>query len=216
MPGYIALFVKTFATLLAIINPLEVLLIYIALTEHHDTKVQRAIARNACIYAAGLAFFFLIFGSFILHIFNIPLAMVRVAGGIILTRIGFSLFMPNKSDSDPVHSHGPDITVAFVPLAMPLMVGPGAIATIIGMASTIDDWPGDIISAAVLSAAILTTMFVTFVCLTNARQLKRLLGPLGIDATTRIVGFFLAAIGVGLVFDGAIETLVSHGLAKLS
>jgi multiple antibiotic resistance protein len=62
--------------------------------------------------------------------------MVRIVGGIILVRIGFSPFMPQKSGGDGL-SGETDGNTAFVPLAMPLMFGPGAIATIIGMAATI-------------------------------------------------------------------------------
>jgi multiple antibiotic resistance protein len=202
-------------TLLAIINPLEVLPAYLALTEDKDAGAQRAVARNACLYALVLCFFFLVFGTLILRLFGVPLAMVRVAGGMILVRIGFSLFMPGGSGPDLIHPSGPNANIAFMPLAVPLMFGPGAIATLIGMASTIHDWPHDIVSMIVLSGAIVATMFVTFLSLAHARKLTRLLGPLGIDATTRFVGFFVAAMGVGLMFDGIIEALAAHGFTGL-
>src|ERR1700740_2140550 len=82
---------------------------------------------------------FLIFGTLILRIFGIPLSMVRIVGGIILTRLGFTLFSARSADAakDQATSGQPaaDQDVAFVPLAMPIMVGPGAIATILGMTS---------------------------------------------------------------------------------
>lgn len=216
MERELSLFLGTFTTLLAIINPLEVLPVFIALTAEKDPPTQRGIARRACLYTLALAFFFMAFGTLILHLFGVPLAMVRVAGGIILVRIGFSLFMPNPSAADPIHaSAGPGANIAFVPLAMPLMFGPGAIATIVGMASTIHDWPKEIGAVAMLAAAIVATMIATYLCLANARRLSRVLGPLGIDAATRIVGFFVAAIGVGLVFDGVFEALAAHGFARV-
>jgi multiple antibiotic resistance protein len=61
-------------------------------------------------------------------------------------------------------------------------------------------------------AAIFATMFVTYLCLANARKLTERIGPMGIDAGTRIVGFFVSAIGVGLIFDGVIEALEMHGV----
>ncbi|MET4848739.1 small neutral amino acid transporter SnatA (MarC family) [Bradyrhizobium japonicum] len=66
-----------------------------------------------------------------------------------------------------------------------------------------------------IAAAIVATMLVTFLCLAYAAKLTRALGRLGIDAATRIVGFFVAAMGVGLAFDGVIEALVSHGMSSL-
>jgi multiple antibiotic resistance protein len=142
--------------------------------------------------------------------------MVRIVGGIILMQIGFSLFMPKKSgDGLGLSSASPDANIAFVPLAMPLMFGPGAIATIIGMASTIRDESGEVLSFVVIASAIFATMIVTFLCLANARRLTDKIGPMGIDAATRIVGFFVSAIGVGLIFDGIIEVLEMHGITSL-
>jgi multiple antibiotic resistance protein len=209
----LALFTETFTTLLAIINPLEVLPVYLRLLEGKDDATHRAVARKACFYALLLSFFFLIFGTWMLRIFGVPLAMVRVVGGIILMRIGFSLFMPQKqADAADLGAPDPGADIAFVPLAMPLMFGPGAIATIIGMTSTIAKSPTEVRSFAAVAAAILATMFATYLFLANARRLTQMIGPMGIDAATRIVGFFVSAIGVGLVFDGVFEALALHGV----
>ena len=135
-------------------------------------------------------------------------------------RIGFSLFMPDRSNAGTglagaASGPGADANIAFVPLAMPLMFGPGAIATIIGMASTIRTASDETLSFIAIAAAIFMTMFVTYLCLVNARRLTDRIGPMGIDAMTRIVGFFVSAIGVGLVFDGTIEFLEMHGITNL-
>jgi small neutral amino acid transporter SnatA (MarC family) len=95
------------------------------------------------------------------------------------------------------------------------MFGPGAIATVLGITSTIRQSPEEIGSFAAVAAAIVATMAVTYLCLAYADRLARWLGPLGIDAATRIVGFFVSAIGVGLVFDGVIEALETHGVKWL-
>ena len=58
-------------------------------------------------------------------------------------------------------------------------------------------------------------MFVTYVCLAYAEKLTLKIGPMGIDAATRIVGFFVSAIGVGLIFDGVVEALQMHGVTAL-
>ena len=216
MTRELSLFVGTFTTLLAIINPLEVLPVYLQMLEGKDDATHRKVAIKACLYALLLCFFFLLFGTLMLQIFGVPLAMVRVVGGIILMRIGFSLFMRHKAGnaaSSGTASEGANI--AFVPLAMPLMFGPGAIATIIGMTSTIERSSTEILSFAAVAAAIVATMVATYICLANARRLSHWIGPMGIDAATRIVGFFVSAIGVGLLFDGVIEALAMHGITSL-
>src|SRR5689334_17808890 len=216
MTRELSLFVGTFTTLLAIINPLEVLPVYLQMLEGRDDATHRKVAVKACLYALLLCFFFLLFGTLMLRIFGVPLAMVRVVGGIILMRIGFSLFMPQKAETSAGSGPASENTnIAFVPLAMPLMFGPGAIATIIGMTATIERSSTEMLSFAAVAAAIVATMVSTYICLANARRLTHWIGPLGIDAATRIVGFFVSAIGVGLVFDGVFEALAMHGLTSL-
>ena len=136
----LTLFIGTFTTLLAVINPLESLPIYLELLQGQDDQVHRRVARPACLYAALFMFFFLVFGTLTLRIFSVPLSMVRIVGGIILMRIGFSLFLPDQGSGKSLASGvSPDQieNVAFVPLAMPLMFGPGVLATIIGMSSLV-------------------------------------------------------------------------------
>ncbi len=83
----------------------------------------------------------------------------------------------------------------------------------LGFTSVIRQAPEDAGSFATVAAAIVTTMFVTYLRLAYADKLIHLLGPLGIDASTRIVGFFVSAIGVGLIF--VIEALETHGVTSL-
>jgi multiple antibiotic resistance protein len=97
MSRELSLFIGTFTTLLAIINPLEVLPVYLKLLEAKDVATHRRIAWKSCVYAFFLSLFFLIFGTVILRLFGVPLAMVRIVGGIILVKIGFELFSPSSS-----------------------------------------------------------------------------------------------------------------------
>jgi multiple antibiotic resistance protein len=95
----VTLFVGMFTTLLAIINPLEALPIFLKLLEGKSEEEHLRVARRSCFYAMLLAFFFLFFGKFILWIFGVPLSMVRIVGGIILMRIGFDLFSPSSTNA---------------------------------------------------------------------------------------------------------------------
>jgi multiple antibiotic resistance protein len=208
----LALFVSTFSTLLAIINPLEALPIFLKLLEGKDTKAHRQVALRSCIYAAALLFFFLFFGAFILRIFGVSLSMVRIVGGIILMRIGFDLFSGPSSSGAVLAADGDAQKgdIAFVPLAMPLMCGPGAIATTLGMTSLVKHAGQEIAAFGVIAAAIVATMFVTYLCLAYAETLLARIGPMGIDAATRIIGFFVAAMGGGLIFHGVMEALQDY------
>ena len=212
----LSLFIGTFTTLLAIINPLEVLPVYLKLLEGKDVAAHRQIAWKSCVYALLLILFFLIFGTLMMRLFGVPLAMVRIVGGIILVKIGFELFSPSRSGGIVAGGGAAQASnIAFVPLALPLMCGPGAIATILGMASTIKQSPTELASFVAVVTAILATMLVTYLCLIYAGKLSEKLGAMGIDAITRIVGFFVSAMGVALIFDGVIEALETHGVTTL-
>jgi multiple antibiotic resistance protein len=206
------LFISTFTTLLAIINPLESLPVFLKLLEGQDLHARRRVARKACAYATLLLFFFLIFGTLLLKIFEVPLSMVRVVGGIILMRIGFSLFMPSSATAAIIPNTPAEAgdNVAFVPLAMPLMFGPGAIATVLGMASLVRHPLTEFLPLTAIVAAILLTMITTYLVLAYADAITGRIGPRGIDAATRIVGFFVAAMGMGLIFHGVIEALQTY------
>jgi multiple antibiotic resistance protein len=207
-------FVSLLATLLAIINPLEAIPVFLNLLQGKDEDVHRKVARKACLYTLGVMLFFLLFGTLMLHLFGVSLSMVRVVGGIILTRIGFDLFAPSSSGMVPTTgSHSEDgLDVAFVPMAMPIMFGPGGIATLIGMAATMHLSQGGLELYAASILAIVATMFLTYLSLASAAPILKKIGPKGIDAATRITGFFVSAMGMGLFFNGIVEFLQSYGI----
>ncbi len=210
MSHELQLFIGSFTTLLAVVNPLEATPVFLSLLEGQDRAARRRVALWSCIYAFELMLFFLFFGTLIMKFFGVPLSMVRIAGGIVLTRIGFDLFSPPPGGRPA--AIGPDAGegaghVAFMPLAMPLMVGPGVIATLVGMAATIEKAHFGVAALFPILCAAAATALLTYLCLIFAEKLSKGLGARGIDAATRIVGFFVSAMGVGLVFDGVIEAL---------
>jgi multiple antibiotic resistance protein len=214
MRQVLVLLVSTFSTLLAIINPIQVLPIFLKLLEGESADQHRRVARRSCIYATLLLFFFFVFGALILRLFGVSLSMVRVVGGLIVLRIGFELFSGTTSDGSLL---APKVgeqkgEIAFVPLAMPLMCGPGAMATTLGMTSQVRQSDDGLASFLAIAGAILATIFVIYLCLAYARNIISRVGPLGIDAVTRIVGFFVATMGGGLVFRGIVEALQEYGV----
>lgn len=206
------LFLSTFTTLLAVINPLEVLPVFVSITHDRDAAGRRRIAFLATVYAPMLALFFLFFGAIVLKAFGVSLNMVRIAGGIVLTRIGFELFAPSGAGHNAFLNAGPDDNIAFMPLAMPLMEGSGVIATVLGMMATIERAPSEMAPYVAILAAAFLVVVTTFLRLAFAGRLVAWLGRMGIDAITRIVGFFVSAMGVSLIFDGVMGARGAHGV----
>jgi multiple antibiotic resistance protein len=203
----VGLFVSLFTTLVAIINPLEAIPVYLGLTDGKTDAEQRQVARRSCFYTLLLGFFFLLFGTALLRVFNVSLSMVRVVGGLVLMRVGFDLFSPPPSGGMIPRSGDPDANVAFVPLAMPIMFGPGAIATVISMAATIRRSEDILLHLATASGAIVACMGTVYLALIYAKPILRKFGKEGLEAVTRIVGFFVATMGMSLIFAGVREFL---------
>jgi multiple antibiotic resistance protein len=208
----LSLFIGSFTTLLAVINPFEVLPVFLTLTAEKDERERRNVAMRACLYTLFLSLFFLFFGATVLELFSVSLPMVQIAGGIVLTKIGFQLFLPSGAKDSLFSNADPDANIAFMPLAMPLMFGPGVIATVLGMMGTIKASSEKIVAYAAIIAAADLAVLVTFFCLAYADRVTRYLGPLGINAVTRIVGFFVSAMGVSLVFNGVMAAIDAHGV----
>jgi multiple antibiotic resistance protein len=208
MEQHFTLFIGTFTTLLAVVNPLEALPVFLTLTQNHEKALQRKLAFRACSYAFILMIAFLLFGTFILKIFGVDLSMVRTVGGIILIKIGFDLFMPGQKGgiTDTNTSATGDSDPAFVPMAMPIMFGPGVLATVLGMTS-LKSSAEEIFSLLMIAIAALACMLVMYVILTSADKIVKRIGKKGIDAATRITGFFVATMGMGLIFHGLSEFL---------
>jgi len=215
MRASIVHFISLFATLLAIINPLEAIPVFLNLLRGKDQAVQLKVARKSCLYALYLMFFFLVFGTLLLKAFGVSLSMVRVVGGIVLTRIGFELFAPSSgSGIIPTggSKQGDGMDVAFTPLAMPIMFGPGGIATLISMAATLHVSEQGLEAVAATCLAIIATMFTVYLSLAYSKKILDKIGSGGIDAATRITGFFVSAMGVGLILNGLVEFLQSYGI----
>jgi MarC family membrane protein len=207
-------FIGLYATLLAIINPLEAIPVFLDMLRGKDRAVQRNVARKSCLYATYLMFFFLIFGTLLLKVFGVSLSMIRIVGGIVLVRIGFELFAPSPGGgiiptSGSKQADGMD--VAFTPLAMPIMFGPGGIATLISMAAALHvsfSWdPLALEAVAATCLAIVATMVSVYLSLAYSREILAKFGQSGIDAATRITGFFVSAMGMGLILNGLVEYL---------
>lgn len=209
------LFLVTFTTLLAMINPLESIPVFLKLLEGKDENEHRLVARRSCLYALLMMLFFMLFGTIVLKIFGVPLSMVRIVGGIILVRIGFEMFLSSPTDgmfSSPGNGNGQNEDYSFVPLAIPIMFGPGALATVLGMSSMVKNPIANLGHMTAIMLAIVATMFVTYLALIYARRILGRIGAKGVDAVTRLVGFFVSSMGMGLVFHGLVEVLQLYGV----
>jgi len=203
MSDFTQILLGTIVSLLPIVNPFSVAVTFISLSKDMDGGKRNRQALLASVYMAAILIVFLIAGVLIMKFFGISLPGIRIAGGIIITYIGFRMLNPEPRDpqlqgSGAIHA---DDDIAFTPLAMPMLSGPGAIAVTIGMAAN----AGSVTDYAAESLGIIVVAVITFILLRIAGSVKRHLGDYGVIILTRIMGFLLICIGVQFVMLGILD-----------
>src|SRR6476646_8926907 len=213
------------ATLFALLNPLGMLPVFIRYTAGMRVGVQRWLAIFVSITVLGLMLLFLIGGTALLKFFGITLDAFRIAGGILLLLIGIRTVAhdaANKTKDLAVTSEVGDLLEAesvygqiVVPLAMPLLVGPGVIANLILYAG--EAWQRRSASLSWgLVGVTAGVSLLTLVILLSGRFLRRLLGDVGLNIATRILGLLVASIGVQFVIAGLTNVVVTSIAPELS
>jgi multiple antibiotic resistance protein len=125
-----------FLAILPVVNPFSKPPIFLSITEGWTLEERRSEAFKSCIYAFIILFVSLIAGTFILEFFSISLPALQIAGGLLIARTGFQMLNPQKEHHQtPAEEHDAKQreSIAFVPLAMPLLSGPGSMAVMINL-----------------------------------------------------------------------------------
>ncbi len=203
-------FLISFTTLFATVGPADVAFLFAALTGKNTSSERRRIALKGTLFAGGIMLVFGIVGDPLLRLFGISLPALRVAGGILLLLISLDMVFVRESgavtttDEEEEDAMGrPDISV--VPLATPLLAGPGAIGSIILLTSANAHEP---LRLGMVFLAILAVLILSYLMMLAATGIQRVLGVTGVHVVSRIFGVLLAALAVQFVFDG----LKSSGL----
>ena len=194
--------------LLPIANPFSTAPVFLAVTKSLDNESRYKLLKLTCIYMFCILIVFLLAGALILSFFGISVSALRIAGGLIITVLGFRMLFPKTSQEDDgqtAHSYEQAKGLAFTPLAMPMLSGPGSIAVIVSMAAEISE-NQDILKMIagyiIVALGIFVTVVVCWIVLRSSTKITKFLGPSGIDALTRIMGFILICIGVEFTVSG--------------
>lgn len=194
-----------FVALIVVVEPLGVIPLFLSLTRTRPSEDVRRIARRASIVGALVLLCFALFGRAILSSLGIPLDAFRIAGGLVLLLAALDMIrQKNACRCSPVESNGASDDVAIVPLAIPLLSGPGSMAAVMSLV-------GREPTAAVV-VAIALVFWVTYLVLRGASVLHRLLGPATLAVIQRVLGLLLAAMSVHSIVTG-IASLLGTRLA---
>jgi len=199
-------YLKVFLGLVSIVNPIGAVPVYLELTQERPPAERRAIALHTSAAVLIILWVALLGGEHVLEFFGIGLPSFRCAGGILLMLMAVSML---RAEPTPIRHTAQEVEtslrqpVAVVPLAMPMLSGPGAISTVIVYAHSNRSWEQTGYMAAVIAGAAL----VTYAVLRFAPFFERLLGQTGMNVVTRVMGLILAAIAVELIAGGATQLL---------
>ncbi|HVT72706.1 MAG TPA: MarC family NAAT transporter [Lacunisphaera sp.] len=198
-----AIFLGTIIGLLPIINPLSAGPTFLAITEGDSDERRREQARKGCFYMVAILVCFLVGGTFIMNFFGISIPGLRIAGGILLTGIGLNMLAPHGTHAEPEEQEAArrKVDISFSPLAMPMLSGPGSIAVTLGFTSLATDW----LDYVAIIVGIVCVALITYVVLRLSGRLVRIIGPVGVNAMTKIMGFLIMTMGVQFVVNGVTD-----------
>ena len=197
---------KFFVAMVAVVNPVGAVPVFINLTASQDLKARNATGTVAALSVGIILWVVLFTGEAILRFFGISVDSFRVGGGILILLMAISMLNAKMSNvrqtkEEEIDSAERD-SVAVVPLATPLLAGPGSISTVI-LHGQRHDSP---LHYLYLSLAILGLVLVTGLLLRLAPHISQWLGKTGINIVTRLMGLVMAAMGV---------EFIAHGLKQL-
>jgi MarC family membrane protein len=205
-------------TLFALLNPLGILPIFIGYTAQERRGVQRWLALFLALTVWFLLILFLVTGAALLKFFGISIDAFQIAGGILLLLIGINIVTGSSSQTakevvsqdlqNDLQQAKSVYRKIVIPLAMPLLVGPGVIANVILHASQAEATQQNHLLIG-FSIVIGIVSFLTFVIFLSGRWLQRLLGDVGLSILTRILGLLVASIGVQFMISGITNVIVN-------
>jgi multiple antibiotic resistance protein len=209
MPAAISSFFLTLIALLIVVDPIPVAPMFAAMTAGKSKVEVRAIARRASVAGALLLLFFTLFGGLLFKALRIELGAFRAAGGLLLLLTALDMLRARVSECRctprELKEGAAKDDISIVPLATPMLAGPGAIATVMMLVS---ERPG-VGGTLSIVAAVAITFVASYVVLRVAPLIGRLLGTSGTAMFQRIMGLLLAAMAVQFIADGVRRLLSS-------
>jgi multiple antibiotic resistance protein len=204
-------YIKIFTTLLAIVNPLGIIPIFVGLTGSLAEDERKRIAHAASIAVAVVLIIATVLGKPVLNFFGVSIDSFKVGGGILLLLMAISMMQAKYSHSKQTPEEAEEAeekeSIAVVPIAIPLLAGPGAISTVIIYA---DASSGPLHITMVIISCLLIAL-LTWGALTVASPARKMLSKTGINIATRLMGLLLAAISVEFIAGGLIRLLPGLG-----
>jgi len=217
MSGVVSAFLLTFAGLFPIVNPLESAPFFLGLTAGMSAAERRLLARKAAVNGFALLLGSMALGPWLLGVFGIELPVVRIAGGLVVTALGWKLLSAEQwSEHDVYGTQGPAgrKVGSFYPLTMPLTVGPGSMSVAITIGSRkpsgLPPVPQLAEHALGAVAGVIAIGLSIYLAYRFAETIGRLLGATGLEVLVRLSAFILMCIGIEIIWNGYSTLIAPH------
>jgi multiple antibiotic resistance protein len=198
----------TVVPLLAIVNPVSAVPMYVAMTADYTAQHRASTLRRAIVTAFALLVVFTLIGPLILRFFGITTQAFRIAGGIIFFSIGWDMLNARRSRVKTTKEEERESSVkediGIVPLGIPTLAGPGAITTVIALNGQTN---GDLTRQVALYCAIVIVPLICWATLTAAPLVTRRMGTTGMNVMTRLMGLLVTVVGAQFVIDGVSQVV---------
>jgi multiple antibiotic resistance protein len=193
--------IRSFLTLFVVIDPIGLIPIFITIAGSHSGDEQTQIARRAILVAGGILLIFNLTGDLLLRYLGISLEAFQIAGGFLLFKIAFDMVFAHRERETPEEEQEAELRedISIFPLAIPLIAGPGTLASIIILTSEAVSYDFSFLTVLAIASVVL---LITYILLCLSRYLSQVLGKTGINVVTRIFGILLSALAVQYVADG--------------
>ena len=204
MDAFITHAFSVFMGFFAIMNPIANTPVFLGLTAGDDAEPRRKIAAKALILSFVIIMVFSVAGKLIFKLFGITLPAFRIMGGTLVALVGYHMLQGGEhssvqqpSEEDKQKSLDAELEVALTPLAMPILAGPGTIATAMNFASA-----GGVSELLVTVSAFFVLCVISYAFFVSGERFVTYIGHNGIKVVTRLMGLILAVIGVQMLILG--------------
>ena len=202
-------FILAFSSLFTLVNPIGLSPVFLSMVEHCNDNERQQIALKGVFTALVVLIIFTFLGRLVFSFFGITVSGFKIAGGILFFRTGIQMLESrvSRTRSTPKEETEAETKedMAYTPIGIPLIAGPGAISSVMIFSSETDHWEYKLVLLVVISLV----MGLTYIIFRMADNLTQRFGTIGLRITQRIMGLILMVIAVEFVIDGMGSVLKS-------
>ncbi|MFT8229589.1 MAG: MarC family NAAT transporter [Enterobacterales bacterium] len=196
--------------LLPLVNPLATVAIFLSLSKNFTENQRNNQALMSSIYAFIIMMIAFFAGTSVMNLFGISIVGLRIAGGMIVACIGFQMLFPSEINNKNSNNKYKNTNIAFVPLAIPSISGPGTISMIISTVSSMDNYKTKFYFHMLTFILVFFIIsFIVWIVLRGSSIIMNFIGHNGVEAVSRCMGFLLVCMGIQFVINGILE-IVHH------